>query len=446
MSLKPPRSKVIMIVLFLFGLMSLSYMLGAAVIFFELPTSDFLHKAFVGAHAWYERKKASTPAPAPEQPTRTVGTIDKPEKTYDGYTLYMVVQPPNKNTASPNSQAVLINMRGDVVHRWSKPFSQVWSDPPHLRGPIEDFMACFFGCHLYGNGDLLVVYQGHGDPANGYGLVKLDKDSNVLWKYAANVHHDVDVAEDGTIYAVKQEMVYDSPKGLEFIPLPYMVDVLVSLSPEGVEQKKLPILEAIRDSPYSPLLSVLERPKKHVPSAADDARRRDVLHTNHIHVLTRKLAPKFPMFKAGQVLLSMRHLHAIAVMDPDTGAVVWAAQYPWRDQHDAQFLDNGRILIFDNVGSPKTSRVLELDPKTMGFPWWYPGRDNAPFISVTRGLSQRLPNGNTLIADSDGGEMFEVTPDREVVWARSCGGFIHMARRYGPDQLPFLKGGTGPRP
>ena len=35
--------------------------------------------------------------------------------------------------------------------------------------------------------------------AVGYGLVKLDKDSNILWSYPAGVHHDVDVgaAADG---------------------------------------------------------------------------------------------------------------------------------------------------------------------------------------------------------------------------------------------------------
>lgn len=62
-------------------------------------------------------------------------------------------------------------------------------------------------------------------------------------------------------------------------------------------------------------------------------------------------------------------------------------------------------------------------------------------------MSQRLPNGNTLIVNSDGSEVFEVTSDREVVWSCSCGRVeLNRARRYTPDQLPYLKGDQRARP
>ena len=38
------------------------------------------------------------------------------------------------------------------------------------------------------------------------------------------------------------------------------------------------------------------------------------------------------------------------------------------------------------------------------------------FFSPTRGSNQRLPNGNTFIADSDNGRLFEVTTEGEIVW------------------------------
>ncbi|NJR76693.1 MAG: hypothetical protein HC773_30360, partial [Scytonema sp. CRU_2_7] len=43
------------------------------------------------------------------------------------------------------------------------------------------------------NGDLLVIYEGVGDTPWGYGLAKFDRDSNVVWKYLEQVHHDVEV-------------------------------------------------------------------------------------------------------------------------------------------------------------------------------------------------------------------------------------------------------------
>jgi len=38
------------------------------------------------------------------------------------------------------------------------------------------------------------------------------------------------------------------------------------------------------------------------------------------------------------------------------------------------------------------------------------------FFSPSRGSNQRLPNGNTFIADSDNGRLFEVTYQGEIVW------------------------------
>jgi hypothetical protein len=176
-------------------------------------------------------------------------------------------------------------------------------------------------------------------------------------------------------------------------------------------------------------------------------RRRDVFHTNAVKVLSRALAPKFPLFKAGQLLVSPRHLDALAVLDPDSGKVVWAARGPWHAQHDPSFLDNGHLLLFDNLGSAQRSRVLEYDPQTQAFPWLYPGDSGTPFFSRIRGACQRLPNGNTLIVNSEAGEVFEVTAGREVVWSCSCGHVeLNRARRYTPEQLPFLKGDQRARP
>src|SRR5262249_59952779 len=134
-------------------------------------------------------------------------------------------------------------------------------------------------------------------------------------------------------------------------------------------------------------------------------------------VVSSALAPKFPQFKAGQLLVSPRHLDAIAVLDPDSGKAVWAARGPWHAQHDPSFLDNGHLLLFDNLGSPGGSRVLEYDPLTQSFPWTYPGEKGQPFLSRIRRMCQRLSNSNTLIVNSVGGEAIEVTPRQQVVWS-----------------------------
>jgi hypothetical protein len=262
----------------------------------------------------------------------------------------------------------------------------------------------------------------------------------------------VDVGEDGSIYAIQHELVESLPKGLEWLPTPCLVDSLVILSPEGKPRgRPIPILEALQNSPYAELLSSLKgrgRQEQNLGGMTgvrryeEAVRRQDALHTNFAKVLSRKLAAKFPKFKAGQVLLSMRNLDTLAVLDVDTGKVVWAARGPWHAQHDPQFLDNGRILIFDNLGKPRRSRVLEYDPQSQALPWSYAGGNQPDFLTKERGMCQRLPNRNTLVVISEQGKMVEVTPAGEVVWTCvTTDRTITSARRYSPQELPFLKKG-----
>lgn len=115
--------------------------------------------------------------------------------------------------------------------------------------------------------------------------------------------------------------------------------------------------------------------------------------------------------------------------------------------HDARMLDSGNILVFDNGLSRKRSRVLELDPVMREVVWEHTGDD--PFFTIFRGSCQRLPNGNTLIANSDHGEAFEVTPDGRQVWrflnpqltAEGKRRLIVRMIRYPPEWIdPLLEG------
>ncbi|HEV3385041.1 MAG TPA: arylsulfotransferase family protein [Gemmata sp.] len=445
---KKPRSGLRLPLVPILGFLFLSFLLGAATMFFRLPLSGTLSKGFMGARAWTESHIAGKQSAGEMRPA-SASNIDRPEKTFDGYTLYACA-----SQTAPSTRVSLIDMQQKVVHEWSVSFARIWPNPPQLQGrQIDDSQVCVFACHLYPNGDLLVVFHSLEKTVRGYGLAKVDKDSQLIWSYSANVHHDVTVGEDGTIYTIVQRPLNESIKGLEFIPTPWLVDHLVVLSPDGKElQEPISILEALRNSSYSTLLSPLETALKPVDVAAttDDAIRdlrmkQDVLHTNSVNVLSRAMAPKFPQFKPGQVLLSIRSLHAIAVLDPSTRTIVWGTRGPWNYQHDAQFLENGHLLLFDNIGSPRGSRVLEYNPKNGSFPWSYPGIDNAPFFTSERGMAQRLPNGNTLVAVSEGREIFEVTEGKEVVWTCVAHSFITTARRYAPDRITFLKPGQRPR-
>ena len=72
-----PRRKWISIVSFSFGTVVLAFVVGA-VMFFQLPPSDFLAKGFVGGRAWFE-KQAIEGQPAVPDFTPAAGGIDKPQ-------------------------------------------------------------------------------------------------------------------------------------------------------------------------------------------------------------------------------------------------------------------------------------------------------------------------------------------------------------------------------
>jgi hypothetical protein len=442
------------------GVVGLSYVFGAAVMFFQLPSSEFLHQAFTGSKAWHERgQPVVTTFIPPEMDLPEGVTVDQPGRAYDGFTLV---------TTNHGPRASLLDMRGKVIHQWELPFRQAWPRPPHVPDPVTEEQIHWFRCHVFPNGDLLAIYQAERDTPCGYGLVKLSKDSQLLWKYEGRVHHDLHVDEQGTIYTLAEQVKREAPAGLEYLPTPYVAESLVVLSPDGREVDSVPLAEAFRDSAYALVLSTAvaeqaaPRDRANVVSGFDallgPLSKGDLLHANSVKVLTPARARRFPLFQAGQVLISLRSFDCLAVLDVRKRSVVWAARGPWRIQHDADFLDNGHLLLFDNHGWHKGCRVLEYDPVTQAIPWAYSDADASPFFAAFRGMSQRLPNGNTLIVDPDNRRLFEVTRGKELVWeifcpvplapanqpARACA--ITGARRYSAEELTFLKGVARARP
>lgn len=288
--------------------------------------------------------------------------------------------------------ALLTDMSGNVLHTWRKEFREVWPEYP-----VKD---THFGipywrrAHLFANGDVLAIYEG-------LGIIKLDKDSRLLWANPCHAHHDLEVTENGDIYVLAREAHI-----VDFVDArkPILEDYVLVLDAEGSEKKRVSLLYALEHSKYRGLWRATPR------------RNADLFHTNTLEVLDGAAATRHPAFQAGNVLTSLLMLDAIAVLDMEQERIVWAKRGMFRRQHDPQILENGNLLLFDNRGQPMRSRILEFDPTDMRLVWSYAGTDANPFYSHACGVCQRLPNGNTLITESDNGRAFEVTPTGEIVW------------------------------
>ena len=322
-------------------------------------------------------------------------------RSQPGYTLYAL---------APDLSAHLVDRNGRELHQWSLSRNEVIpgaaGQPRTLFGMLEPQVE---GGHLFSNGDLLLVYAQKAMGAWDTLLVKLDKDSRIIWRTEVRAHHAVEVVED-RIYALSQ--ILKPPSPTPDVPslagMPYLDESVSILDSNGNEVSTHSILHAFANTKNMRLVD-------EVPF--ND--RIDALHTNSLDVLNEQSARFISGAKPGNVLLSIRNLDMLAVMDLDSDTIVWALRGSWRGQHDAKVLPNGHILLFDNQGGLMKhgrSRALEIAPDTGGIVWSFEGTDENPLDSENRGGAQRLANGNTLISESTAGRILEVTPDGSVVW------------------------------
>lgn len=297
----------------------------------------------------------------------------------------------NLVTSGHAPEALLLDMDGRVHYTWRYEYADVRGGlPPEDIGRPNTFRRV----RLLADGELLAIYEG-------LGLVKLDRDSNLLWYFRGQAHHDLDVLPSGEIWVLtrKAAVLPDLHKRK-----PILEDFLTVLSPSGEELSRLSLIECFANSEFAHVLT--ER----------KARAGDIFHTNTLEILDGTSASELPAFRRGNVLISMRHNDTLAVVDPTARKVVWIAQGPWRTQHEPTLLANGNLLLFDNRGHQGFSQILELDPVSLAEVWAYRGTPPERFYSIYCGANQRLANGNTLISETCNGRAFEVTAAGEVVW------------------------------
>lgn len=349
---------------------------------------------------------------------------------FKGYTLY---------TSGSETAATLLDMGGNPVHRWSLPISTVREKFGNGQYPPET-SASWRSFQLYPNGDLLVVLQSAKVTPYGLGLLKMDKDSNLLWAHLGHAHHEVVVGENGLIYTIGQEIRKTPLKGLNGLAPPFLEDFVLVLDKDGKEVHRISVMQAFADTPF----------RFAVDRLADKRDwKGDYFHTNGIvpydsRVTSRVLGPD-------QVLISVRNMDTLATLDLNTKKIVWMTRGPWYRQHDPDLTANGNVLLFDNRGDFSRggrSRLLEFDPVTHQIAWQLAMTPAFDLYSGWGANQQVLPNGNVLINESAHGRLLEVTREGALAWEyfnpnreEENAAAILEAQRYAEDaiQFPFNK-------
>lgn len=314
-------------------------------------------------------------------------TVHDAARTTPGWNLY---------SSGHAAEAYLTDLDGTVLHTWSGSFRDLFPDTPIQLGRYAKpwGLEAWRRVALLPGGDLVVVFAG-------FGIARIDRDSKRVWAVPVRAHHDVEVGPDGTVYTLGRKV---SRKAAWDPSLPIVEDFFVEISPAGELKREISLVDAFLGTEFEPI-------------ARQTAMKNDIFHTNTLDLLDGTAVDAIPAFAAGNFLLSMRSMHALAVLDPDAGAITWAATGPWRAQHDAHVVGPARMLMFDNMGGQeRRSRILELTLPSMAVSWRYVDKSDPGFHSDTMGTVVEQPGGNLLITSSEQGRALEITREGEIVW------------------------------
>ena len=297
------------------------------------------------------------------------------------------------------SEAILVDHQGDIVHRWRDP------GDAHHWDHVE----------LLPNGEILLTGATNWDePVKGVVdssrfVMRMSWDGEIIWRKFMFAHHELTTTPDGNLLTLLVNR-----REIPEIDVDTAIrdDEIAVLSADGDVLKKVSVLDSWLAGPDKTQFARVR------PNLRGGVKAIELFHCNSVEWMDHKqLFDTHPLYGANHVLACSRHQSQVFIVDMTRGVTIWR----WglgelSGPHDAQLLPSGNVLLFDNGVARERSRAVEMDPRTNKIVWQYATPDDPHFYSKSKGSAQRLDNGNTLIANSDNGEAFEVTPDGEVVW------------------------------
>ena len=330
----------------------------------------------------------------------------------------------------------LFGLDGEVLHQWQIDPKDVWQkslhDDSYAGSYNKKTKTYIHGTLLLPNGDIVFNLEF-------FGLVKMNSNSEIVWRLPYRTHHSIFEDSDGNFWVCRCKCREGRDPEYVGIRPPFYEEMILQVSRKGVVKREISLIEVIFKSGYDGLLRM---------------RSGDILHLNDVEVLSDQKAPSFDLFQAGDIMVSMRHINTVFVIDGKTERIKWSLTHPFFSQHDPDFTEDGHITVFDNHSDyapgqyqGQGSRIIRIEPSTKKVTILYGWKENQHFFTEIGGIHQNLPNGNMLITESTAARVFEVTADGQVVWSWISPRWkndtvpeIYDGIRYGVEFAGFLSG------
>ena len=238
-------------------------------------------------------------------------------------------------------------------------------------------------------------------------LIKISKNSELVWLTSYTHHHSIEQDIDGNIWTA----IRNFPTVYDTIIENYRDDAIALVNMHGEVIYKKSVTEILIENGYQGLVWGVGPVEL------------DPLHLNDIQPAL--FSSKY--WEVGDLLISLRHRSTIFLYRPQSNKILWLKTGPWLNQHDADFISESKISVFgndvyrvndvwggklfsksnnvyiydfekDTIITPYSSILEELDVRT-----------------PTEGHSEILGNGDVFIEETDYGRALRISAD-DVKW------------------------------
>ena len=311
--------------------------------------------------------------------------------------------------------AKIIDLNGNTVHRWDIDWFEIWPNPEHLPKnlvPQSKPGTNIHGATVMENGDLVFNFESKG-------LVRIDRDSEVVWRLPYLTHHSVHQHDDGNLWVSGTKYQTKKVARLPNLVPPFYEETILEINPQGKILREWYVADILRKNGYKGLLYQGSLNNENTLIQGDDhlLGKTDILHLNDVEPFSTKMQPGF--FQPGDIMVSLRNINAVFVFNIESEKIKFISIGKFVRQHDPDFIDGDTISIFDNnnasepEGKSKITLISAQDDEHQVF---FAGNQEHKFFTRVMGKHQWQPNGNVLITESMSGRGFEIDSQGKVVW------------------------------
>jgi hypothetical protein len=237
-------------------------------------------------------------------------------------------------------------------------------------------------------------------------LIKINKDSKLVWAINKDFHHSNEYDAEGNIWAPS---VIKPSKFLANMLLDFKDDALTKISPDGKVLFQKSIAEILVQNGYRTLL------------LGTGVYEDDLVHLNDI----QPALTSTQYWLKGDLLISIKHKSTVFLYRPSTNKIIWLQTGPWLNQHDVDFINDTCIGVFGNniVRTNLTEHLLDghneeyiFDFKSQktSTPYTQFLKD-AKVSTKSEGRSDILPNGDLFIEETDNNRLL-MGNTKNVLW------------------------------